>query len=259
MVASISKTRVGRQWKSLQDSNVDAIYMPGKAVFWRDWQRRTDYYGEGVLLWLDVDMLLRELTHDKKNMADFAAVFFGAGQNTRTISTYAFDDVCMALYHIAPYDWAAYFTARLQAHDDVHLLDGLQRAGYRLVYTDTPTEFYGYHEADLGAVDLSTSLGLTIGKKGLVKSVAWEGPAFQAGISLGARLLKVGEQAYTDEGLKQAIKDAAVSRKPIEVTYDADGATHTVAISYFASLRYPRLERIPGTVDRLQPLYTAPI
>lgn len=259
VVASVSKARVGRQWKSLQDSNVDAIYMPGKAVFWRDWQRRTDYYGDGVLLWLDVDMLLRELTQDKKNMADFAAVFFGAGQDTRTISTYAFDDVCKALNNIAPYDWAAYFTARLQAHDDRHLLDGLQRAGYRLVYTETPTEFYGYHEEDLGAMDLSTSLGLAIGKKGLVKSVAWEGPAFRAGISLGARLTGIGTQAYTDEGLKQAITAAAVSGKPIELRYDADGATHAVAIPYVGSLRYPRLERIPGTVDRLQQLFTAPI
>jgi predicted metalloprotease with PDZ domain len=36
------------------------IHMAGTAAAWRDWQRRADYYGEGVLLWPDVDMLLRE-------------------------------------------------------------------------------------------------------------------------------------------------------------------------------------------------------
>jgi predicted metalloprotease with PDZ domain len=252
--ASLMSNRPGRRWKSLQDSTIDALYMPGKAVNWRDWQRREDYYAEGVMLWLDVDMLLRELTADKKSMADFAAVFFGAGDNSRTISTYTFADICKTLNKIAPYDWAGYFTERLQAHDDTHLLDGLKRAGYRLIHTDQPTEFFTQHESDLGGMDLSTSLGLVVVKKGAIKSVAWESPAFRAGISLGARLISVGGQPYSDELLKQAIKSAAASRQPIALTFEADGATRTVAIDYFESLRYPRLERISGSVDRMQRL-----
>ena len=257
--ASLMSNRPGRRWKSLQDSTVDAVYMPGKAAYWRDWQRREDYYAEGVMLWLDVDMLLRELTADKKSMRDFAAVFFGPGQNTRTISTYTFADICKTLNKIAPYDWAGYFNPRLNAHDDVHLLDGLKRGGYQLVYTDQPTEFFVQHEADLGGIDLSTSLGLVVAKKGAIKSVTWEGPAFRAGISIGARLVSIGRQAYTDDLLKQAIKAAAVDRQPIELTFEADGVTRSVKIDYFGSLRYPRLEPIPGAVDRMRQLLTRPI
>jgi predicted metalloprotease with PDZ domain len=257
--ASLMANRPGRVWKSLQDSTVDALYMPAKPVNWRDWQRREDYYPEGVMLWLDVDMLLRELSGDQKSMLDFAAVFFGAGQDTRTITTYTFDDICKTLNKIAPYNWAAYFTTRLQAHDDTHLLDGLKRGGYRLVYTDQPTEFFVQHEADLGGADFSTSLGLVIGKKGAVKSVSWESPAFKAGISLGARLLSIGDQPYTDDLLKKAIRDAAISKQPIALAFEADGVTQTVSIAYVDSLRYPRLERIPGTADRLQKLLTSPL
>jgi predicted metalloprotease with PDZ domain len=257
--ASLMSNRPGRQWKSLQDSTIDAVYMPGKAAYWRDWQRREDYYAEGVMLWLDVDMLLRELTGDKKSMRDFAAVFFGAGQNTRTISTYTFADICKTLNKIAPHDWAGYFNLRLNAHDDVHLLDGLKRGGYQLVYTDQPTEFFVQHEADLGGMDLATSLGLVVGKKGAIKSVAWEGPAFRAGISIGARLTSVGQQSYTDDLLKQAIKAAAASKQPIELTFEADGGTRSVKIDYFGSLRYPRLEPIPGAADRLRQLLSQPI
>lgn len=252
--ASLMASRSGRSWKSLKDSTVDALYMPAKPVHWRDWQRREDYYPEGVMLWLDVDMLLRELTGDRKTMQDFAAVFFGAGQNSRTISTYTLDDVCNTLNQIAPYHWAAYFKQRLNAHDDTHLLDGLQRGGYRLVYSDQPSEFFVQHEADLGGMDLSNSLGLVIGKKGAVKSVAWEGPAFKAGISLGAKLTAVGGQPYSDDLLKQAIRDAAALKRPIELGFDADGGAHTASVAYFDSLRYPRLERIPGAADRLQGL-----
>jgi predicted metalloprotease with PDZ domain len=211
-----------------------------------------------VLLWLDVDMLLRERSGDKKSLFDFAAAFFGSGHNTRTISTYTFDDIVETLHSIAPYEWAGYLRARLDTHDDTHLLDGLRRAGYQLVYTDTPTTFYTQYEADLGAMDLSLSLGLAVGKGGAVKSVAWEGPAFQAGISLGARLTAVGAQPYSDAALKEAIRTAAVMKQPLTLSYLANGATHTVAIADVGPLRYPRLERIPGTVDQLQRLLTAP-
>jgi len=257
--AAKASARKGRQWKSLQDSTIDALYMPGKPVAWRDWQRREDYYGEGVLLWLDVDMLLRELSGDRHSLADFAATFFGAGQDSRTISTYTFADICQALGKIAPYDWTGYLTARLNTHDSARLLDGLQRAGYRLVYTSTPTEFYTQYEADLGAMDLSLSLGLAVGKGGQVKSVAWEGPAYQAGISLGARLTAIGTQPYSDAALKEAIGSAAVSKQPLTLTYQADGSAHTVSIAGAGPLRYPHLERIPGSVDRLQLLFTAPV
>lgn len=252
--AALMANRPGRAWKSLQDSTVDALYMPAKPVNWRDWQRREDYYAEGVLLWLDVDMLLRELSGGGKSMRDFAAVFFGAGQNSRTISTYTFDDVCEALNRIAPYNWAVYFQQRLHAHDDRYLLDGLKRGGYRLVYTDQPTPFFTQHEADLGGMDLSLSIGLVVGKKGAVRSVAWEGPAFKAGISLGARLVSVDGKPYTDEVLRQAIRAAAVSKQAIALEFEADGAPRSVSIPYFDSLRYPRLERVPGATDRLREL-----
>ena len=127
------------------------------------------------------------------------------------------------------------------------MLDGLARAGYRLVYAETPNAAWNSYEADLGAMDLSLSLGLAIGKKGAVKTVAWEGPAFKAGISLGAHLTSVNGQDYTDERLKEAL----LARQPIVLGYEADGAARTATIGYTGSLRYPRLERIPGTGDRL--------
>jgi predicted metalloprotease with PDZ domain len=256
--AHIAAGRVGRQWKSLQDSTIDPLYMPGRSVQWRDWQRREDYYGEGVLLWLDVEMLLRERSAGQRGLADFAAVFFGAGGNTLVTQTYTFDDVCKALNQLAPYDWAGYFQTRLQAHDDSRVLDGLARAGYRLAYGDEPSDYFVQYEASFGVTDLASSIGLAIGKKGVVKSVAWDGPAFRAGISIGARLTRVGQQPYSDQLLKQAIKAAAASKQPIELGFEADGQPQTASIAYYGSLRYPRLERIAGSADKLERLLTTP-
>lgn len=253
--AANAVARAGRQWKSLQDTTNDPLYMPGRPMQWRDWQRREDYYGEGVLLWLDVDMLLRERTNGRRSLADFAGAFFGVGGDTLATRTYTFADVCNTLNAIAPYDWSGYFTTRLRAHDDSHLLDGLARAGYRLVYTDEATEYFVQNEDfNVGGMDLSASLGLTVGKKGMVKTVAWEGPAFRAGVGIGARLTRVGDLPYSDEALKRAIKAAAATKQPISLGFEADGQQQTVLIPYYGSLRYPRLERLPGKPDRLERL-----
>ena len=255
--AANAVARTGRQWKSLADPTNDPLYMPGRQMQWRDWQRREDYYGEGVLLWLDVDMLLRERTGGKKSLADFAGAFFGVGGNALATSTYSFADVCKGLNAIAPHEWAGYFNTRLRAHDDSHLLDGLGRAGYRLVYTDEPTEYFVQNEGfNVRGMDLSASLGFTVGKKGVVRTVAWEGPAFRAGVGIGAKLTTVGGQPYSDDALKQAIKTAAATKQPISLGFEADGQQQTVLIPYYGSLRYPRLERIPGKPDQLELLLT---
>ena len=109
--------------------------MIGHTVAWPDWQRREDYYGEGLLLWLDVEGILRERTGGRKGLDDFTRAFFGLRGGDLTTVTYTFDDLRAALQAVAPYDWAGYFHRRLEAHDDAGLLDGLKRAGYRLVYT----------------------------------------------------------------------------------------------------------------------------
>jgi S1-C subfamily serine protease len=88
-----------------------------------------------------------------------------------------------------------------------------------------------------------------------VKSVAWQSPAFRSGISLGAKLTAVGAAPYSDAALKEAMR----ANTPLTLSYFADGAAHTVTITDAGPLRYPRLERIMSTVDRLQTLLTAPL
>ncbi len=112
-----------------------------------------------MLLWLSIDGLLREKSGGGKSLDDFARSFFGTDDGSRVTRTYTFDDICSALNRIAPYDWAAFLHERLDTHADTHLLDGLTRAGYRLIFTDTPTESFRQTEADSGNVDLGYSIG----------------------------------------------------------------------------------------------------
>jgi predicted metalloprotease with PDZ domain len=246
----------GREWKSLQDSTNDPLIAAGHPLSWRDWQRREDYYGEGVLLWLAVDAEIREKTHDTKSLDDFARDFFGGGkQGDMTTSTYTFSDVCAALQRIAPDDWATFLRSRLDTHDPAKVVDGLEHEGYRLVFDDTPSEYSKQSEVDAGARDFSSAIGLTIGKGGVVKTVSWNGPAFQAGLAPGMRIGAVNREAYDPVVLDDALK--TIMPRTLGLTVIADETTTTVVVRPKGPLRYPHLQRIQTTPDRLDALLSA--
>lgn len=247
--AATAARRIGRSWKSLQDSTNDPLFVAGHPIDWRDWQRREDYYPEGVMLWLDIDGRIRQQTAGNKSLDDVARSLFGIHDASRVTVTYTFADICAALEQVAPDDWATLLRQRLDRHDDRGLLDGLTRGGYRLVYTDTPTEAFRQAEVDGGAIDLSDSIGLAITPAGIVRSVAWNGPAFVSGITPGAHLVSVNGKPYDPELLKAAIQASATT--PLDVACEEPGRARTVRIDYRGSLRYPRLARIAGTPDRL--------
>ncbi|RDI99398.1 M61 family peptidase [Dyella solisilvae] len=246
--------RSGRRWKDLQDSTNDAIYMAKRHIAWRDWQRREDYYPEGVLLWLDVDARLRELSHGKRSLDDFARLFF-ATDSTRSTKTYTFQNVCDALNQVSPDDWAAFLNRHLLSHSTEDAIAGLARAGWKLTFNDTPTETFLQDEKGAGAINLDDSIGLQVGEDGRIQSVQWDSPAFQAGLSPGVRITDVGGEAFSTRALIGAVQSSP--SKPISLSVKMGGNPRTVAIDYHGGLRYPHLERIDGTPDRLSDLLKA--
>jgi hypothetical protein len=60
--------------------------------------------------------------------------------------------------------------------------------------------------------------------------------------------------AYKVERLKAAIGTAKTSKAPIQLLVKDGDHYKTVSVAYTGGLRYPKLERIDGTVDRLTEL-----
>ena len=253
--AALYDTRSGRTWRSLEDTTNDPIVNRRGPLAWISWQRAEDYYSEGELIWLDADTKIRELSHDRRSLDDFARRFFGVENGRRVPLSYSFDDVVNALNTLQPYDWAGFLRVRLDGHGPGAPLDGIRRAGWRLVYTVDETPFYKDVEDYRKAADLSYSLGLSVSPDGHITNVSWEGPAFKAGLTQGYTLLAVNGRAYNVELLKDAITQAKTSREPIELLLRKDDRFQTVRIDYHDGLRYPRLERIPGTADRLAAIF----
>ncbi|HEX3674606.1 MAG TPA: hypothetical protein VHU87_10065, partial [Rhizomicrobium sp.] len=147
--------------------------------------------------------------------------------------------------------------ARLDVVEPAAPLDGLKRGGYRLVYTDAESDFLKSNEKDRKITDLTDSLGLTLDSDAAASDVVWDGPAFKAGITLGAKIVAVNGVAYDTDRLKDAVKNARTDKGPIQLLIKRGDIYRTVAVDYHGGLRYPHLERVPGTPDVLGDLLAA--
>jgi predicted metalloprotease with PDZ domain len=223
-----------------------------QSVAWRDWQRRRDYYSEGVMLWLAVDAKLREHSEGRHNIDNFAGRFFAGATPDAPTRTYTFEDICRTLNELAPADWKTFLRGWIDAHDELDTTVGLKQHGWQLIFTDTPTAAFRANEDEAGVADLTYSLGLTVRDSGTVGTVAWGGPAFRAGLRPGVRILAVNAAPFTREVLLAAVRSSTDS--PIVLKIDRDNRRGDVSIRYMGTLRYPRLERLIGRPDTLSAL-----
>ena len=256
MTAATFDTRVGRQWRALQDTANDPIISQRQPKGWLSWQRDEDYYSEGQLIWLDVDTLIRERTNGRKSLDDFARAFFGVEDGDYTPAPYTFEDVVRTLNGVVPYDWADFLRTRLDGHGPGAPLDGLARGGYRLVYAETPSDWQKTLYGEYKRNDFTYSLGIQTGEGNVIRSVQWNSPAFQAGLATGMEIVAVNGRAASPSAISEAITAAKDPNTAVELILKDADRYRTVRIDYHDGLRYPRLERIAGTPDRLGDILT---
>jgi predicted metalloprotease with PDZ domain len=258
--ANYERNRPGFQWRTLEDTTNDATAAHRSPLPYRSWQMSEDYYSGGQMMWLAVDAKLRELTGGKKSLDDFAQAFFGVDNGSFATRTYTFDDVAATLDGVAKYDWASFLHARV-ATVNPPLVDGLAAAGWKLVYTDKPSEFEKQYdsrpESPRHIYNFAWSIGMTLTNDGAINDVRWGGPAFKAGVSTGATVVAVNGKAYSREALKEAIVTAKTDKAPIRLLLKFQGSLQTVAVDYHDGLQYPHIERIAGTPDYLDQIIAA--
>ncbi|WP_269513387.1 M61 family metallopeptidase [Brevundimonas subvibrioides] len=256
--AAFYQNQPGRAWRNLQDTNNHNLLgyrIPGQ---WGSWMRGTgDYYDEAALIWLDADTLIREMTNGRKSLDDFARAMFGSGvegsDGVWVPNGYTFADVVAALNGVTEYDWATFLRTRLDATgpDATAPLDGIERAGYRLIYVDTPSAEEKAMNPGWGT-DFQYSLGFSLqGPNNRIGGILWGGPIYEAGIGAGWDLIAVGDKAASPEVLRDAVTAARGGTAPIRLTLKSGTRIRTLDLNWTEGLRYPRLERIEGTPDRL--------
>lgn len=257
--AAVMAHRTGREWRPLIDTTIAVDY--GAPEAWANWRRQNDFYREGELLWLAVDMKIRTLSHDKRNIDDFARAFFGIDNGSFVTHTYDFDDVVAALSKIQPYDWATFLHAWVDGTgNQVPLLSGIEASGWKLVYTDKPSAYesalenVGMGELEGHGINAMFSVGMFLSTDGRVEDVLWQGPSFKAGLAPGMKLVSIDDHAWSAQVLHDAIAAAQKSKQPLKIQARSDGAVETYTVHYDGGLKYPHLVREQGKPDYLKPL-----
>ena len=257
-IASIAATygygTPGRAWRPLVDTTNDPIIAARSPQAWRSWQRSEDYYSEGLLIWTDVDRIIRQESRGKKSLDDFARAFFGMRNRDFGELTYTFDDVVATLNAVQPYDWAAYLKKRVLDVAANPPLEGITMGGYNLVFRDEPTAWTKSVEKEGKNNDLTYSGGFVVGNDGKITTVIWDSPAFNAGMTVGSELLAVNGRKFDGDGLKSAIKAAKETKEPVKLLVKSGEVYRALDLDWHGGLRYPRLEKAgkgQGTLDAL--------
>ncbi len=207
--AALLDMQAGRRWRPLVDTTFDPIVQRRQPEPWGSFQRSEDYYDEGMLIWIEADAIIREGTRGRRGIEDFARAFFGRNDGDWGVLPYTREDVIRTLNGIHPYDWTRFLHERADLPSERAPLGGLERSGYKLVYSEDPTTFYAARlKANQGGADFYYSLGFNISKDKKLTSVRWGSPAFEQSLRIGDELIAVGERVYTNEALTDAVTGA---------------------------------------------------
>jgi predicted metalloprotease with PDZ domain len=250
--AAMLDYRPGRTWRDLQDTATAAQLLYETSDQWDNWRRSTDYYQEGDLVWLDVDTTIRKLTKDKKSLNDFLAAFEGLGGNTPPkVVPYTFEDVVSGLNGVVPYDWAGFLKERLTSKSPHAPLGGIEAGGYKLVFNDQPNDITQARITATGLTPEWWSIGINVTSDGHIDDVLVGSPADKAKLGPGMQIVAVNGRQFSGSLLSDAIRDAKGNSDPIALIVVNTGTYKVLAIDYHDGLKYPHLERVDGTPDRL--------
>ena len=249
--AAMLERRAGRTWRPLQDTAVSVQTLFTAPPQWVNWRRSADYYPEGYLIWLDVDMLIRRQTNGQKSLNDFCHAFYGGTSGPPQVVTYTFEDVVSGLNQVAPYDWRRLLRERLDSKSPRAPLGGIESGGWKLVYNDQVNSTMDAAEKLAGIIDLSFSLGLIATKEGDVRDVIPGSPAYSAGLGAGMKLVAIDNRKWSKDVIHAALNASVHSRQPISILAENGEYYGTYQVNYHGGDQNPHLVRDTAAPDTL--------
>jgi predicted metalloprotease with PDZ domain len=248
-IAASLDTEYGRTWRPLEDTAVAAQTLYEAGGDYTNYRRTVDYYPEGDLIWLEADVIIRQLSKGAKSLDDFCRTFEGGSSGRPAVKGYNFDDVVSALNGVQVYDWRGFLNERLHSTSAHAPLGGIERSGWKLAYDGNRSEFWKSVEEERKGMDLTYSIGLRVSEEGVIGDVRFDGPAKKAGIAPSMKLIAVNSRQFSPTILREAVAKTASDSKPIELLVKTGDYYEVHRVEYTGGEKYPHLVR-DNSVDR---------
>jgi predicted metalloprotease with PDZ domain len=251
ITAAALDRKSGRTWRPLEDTAVAAQLLYNARDDYAGYRRGVDYYDEGTLIWLEADVLIRDLSKGAKSLNDFCRAFHGGPGGAPALKTYTFEDIVAGLNAVQPYDWADFLHKRLESTAPHAPLGGIENSGWKLTFTSSRSEMWRNHEEDSKTINMLYSIGLKVSEDGGISDVAIGGPAQKAGVSPSTKLMAVNGRQYAPVILREAVQSAVTKTGPIELLVKNGEYYQTFKIDYHGGEQYPNLTRDESKPDVL--------
>jgi predicted metalloprotease with PDZ domain len=250
-VAAEMDNQSGRKWRPLVDTAtaVQITYSSPRA--WMNYRRRVDYYFEGLLLWMEADVLIRSHSQGKLSLDDFLHKFHGGQDSPPIVRTYTFDDIVATLNEVMPYDWREFLNERVNMVAPRAPLGGITNGGWKLVYNETSNEEIKFNEQQKKFRDFTYSVGFIVKDDGTLLDVSPEKPAGKAGLAPGMKVISINGRGWSSDALHDAIAATKTNAAPLEFLVENGSFQQTYKVDYRGGERYPHLERDPTKPDLL--------
>jgi predicted metalloprotease with PDZ domain len=251
-VAARLDNQAGRQWRPVEDTAVSVQILDDARGDYADYRRDEEYYPESGLIWLEADVIIRQLSHGTKSLDDFCKNFYGPPNGPPELKPYVLDDVVAALNAVQPYNWQAFFKDRVYTVTAHAPLRGFTDGGWKLIYNETVPDYYLRREDKRKVFDFRYSLGFVLRENdGKIFDVMLGSPAAEAGVPPSSNLIAVNGREFDPKRLRRALADAKQSTDPIELLIRQGEMYKTYRVDYHGGDRYPHLVRNDASPDVL--------
>lgn len=241
----------GRQWRPLEDTAADSYHLRGGSRNWSSLRRGQDYYNEGLLMWLEIDAIIRETTDGQKSFDDFCETFLGPQRSKAPIVPFTLDEVYEKLNAVAPYDWEEFIQNWVSKPHESLPLEFVTRCGYRLQYSTKRSDYLKELEDEGEYVNAMDSLGITVGKDGEIGGSIVPGMiADKAGLGPGMKIQGVNDRKFTAQRLRDAVADSVVKGGIDLLILDGE-RFRTIKLDYADGPKYLQLVRDKDKPDIL--------
>ena len=247
-VAATIESNRGRVWRPLVDTGTQAQELYEARGQWHHWRRGVDFYDEGLLMWLEADVLIRTLSKGTRSMDDFCQRFHGGVNQGPEVKPYELDDVVATLNAVWPYDWKGFLQQHVYQLAPHAPMNGITHGGWQLTYTDSLGPYqHATEEADK-KVNEDFSLGITLNESGVITDLVPGSPADAVGLAPDMKVIAVNGRRYSKNVLRDALAATPGSGR-LELLCEVKEFYRTFLLAYRDGRRHPVLVRENGTRD----------